>query len=535
MPPVMVASDDAPFAPVEPARGLTVDEVSMPGRVRVTADNGRAATFTPGAKTVAVTGPTRTFTEAKRVGPGTADTFDRTRTSRWGMSPYYGAWSTPVGGNDADYTVSGGAARVLVNTANVSRYTSLRDHDVVDYDARISVATSTMPAGAGNSFALTGNYTDTSNHYRYRVTFNTNGTVQLAIDRVVAGTSTVVAASVQVGTGYVAGQVWWIRAQSIGGEVRCRAWADGSAEPGTWQRTFTDTSPLGAGRIGIRAFTSTGAINNPVFIVGELEITSGRWANPPVVTHNQWVRLLPAPFATWTLETEQWLRGALTDTTPDMLARAMSYVTGQPFVFDARFGSGRRVLGQADYGPTLDSGSREEGSDWNDYIRTMGRYPHLAVPTEDINEIRQQDCLDCSGYLRMVFGYWGGIPMSLNDPADLNGLNLPRRSVQIGPSGPGVLVAAGSTEPPPLDDIQVGDVVAFNADAADDVAGDESGDIEQTDDHVGIYLGQDSSNNYLFLSSRKTVNGPTFSALGGNSFLNGTGTWAVSLRHIRRI
>ena len=135
----------------------------------------------------------------------------------------------------------------------------------------------------------------------------------------------------------------------------------------------------------------------------------------------------------------------------------------------------------------------------------------------------------------MVFGYHLRVPMSLQEDADLNGLNLPRRSVQIGPSGPGVLIAQGSADPPALTGLQIGDVVAFNRDVADDHGGDDSADVEETDDHVGIYIGRDLSGNDLFLSSRKTANGPTIGALGGPSQLNGDASWAAALRHIRRV
>lgn len=511
--------------------------LANPNRVRVTADTGQVAVFTVGSKTVAVSGlQPRTFTEQKRVGPATKDDFLRTRGSRWGLSPYYGSWSSPVGGLDTDWTVDGATAKVHVDTTNVSRYSSLRDGDLVDYRIRAVVSLDSLPVGANNSLSLTGNYADTSNHYRYRWTVNPDATVQLAMDRVSGGSSTLIAPSLGVGGGYTPGQMWEINAEHVGGVPQCMAWPYGGTPPAAWQRSFTDPAPLGPGRVGIRAFATTGATNSPTFSVHEFEITAGRWANPPTVTHDTWVRLLPAPFTAWTPEVEAWLRAALVDTTPDVLARAASFVTGAAVVVDGSYGVGRgQVMGPADYGPSAADGGRIEGADWNDYIRTTGHYPHLAVPSDDINELAQVGCLDCSGYVRMVYGYWGGLPMSLADPADLNGLNLPRRSVHIGPSGPGVLVASSAdTVPPPLDAIQVGDVVSFNADVADDVAGDESGDVEQTDDHVGIYLGRDAGGNWLFISARKTANAPTFGAVGGPSYLNGAGLWAQSLRHIRR-
>ncbi len=77
-------------------------------------------------------------------------------------------------------------------------------------------------------------------------------------------------------------------------------------------------------------------------------------------------------------------------------------------------------------------------------------------------------------------------------------------------------------------------MVAFNADTADDRSGENADDVEENDDHVGIYIGRDLAGNDLFISSRKTANGPTIGSLGGPSYLNGEGFLAVALRRIRR-
>lgn len=534
----LIVEDSAKLA--DPVFSFTVDSLdsltSVP-RVRAMSNTGVTAMFTVGSRTVTLSGlQKRKFTETKKVGPGTGDDFGRVRTSRWGLSLFYGSWSSFVGAPDTDFTTDGSKAYVVVNSAGVSRYASLSDSDIIDSEFLVTdITTNTAPAGGANSLSVTQNYTNLSNHYRHRLTFNTNGTVTLGIDRVVDDISTLVASSVQVGTGYVPGQLWNVRVQSIAGLVRCRAWLASASEPTTtWAASYPDPVPFGPGKAGIRAFLSTGATNNPTYSIGSFEITSGRWANPPVVEHDTWVRVLPSVFTGWNDDVEQWLQKAIADTTPDVLARAMSYVNGTVAVLDPQYGADRQVMGRANYGPNATDGGRVEGADFNDYIRTSWNYLTLTTPTTDINELSQQYCLDCSGYVRMVFGYWHGIPMSLTDLADVDGINLPRRSVDIGPSGPGKLIAEGIGLPPSLSGIQIGDVVSFNADAADDVAGEDSDDVEATDDHVGIFLGLDGAGNYLFISSRKTANGPSFASIGGNSYLNGTGFWASSLRHIRR-
>ena len=355
--------------------------------------------------------------------------------------------------------------------------------------------------------------------------------VEKNVDDVVTNLS----ATTTVGTGYAAGQQWWVRAQNVNGVLRAKAWKHGDTEPGGWTHTVEDSS-LSVGRVGVRCHTSSRATNEPTFVIDDFEITSAEWAHPPTVSHDSWVRLLPNPFdGCWTSALADQILAWATDTSPDALAFGFAFITGAPPLEDPRSGRESRSVGEARYGPNHPDGRRVEGADFNDYIGIRWNYCDLAVPTVDVPEASQRNCLDCSGFLRMVFGYHLGVPMSLQEEADLNGLNLPRRAVQIGPRGPGVLIAQGSGAPPALTGLQIGDVVAFNADVADDHSGDDKADIEETDDHVGIYIGHDLSGNDLFLSSRKTANGPTIGALGGASQLNGGGFLAVALRHIRRI
>ncbi len=58
-------------------------------------------------------------------------------------------------------------------------------------------------------------------------------------------------------------------------------------------------------------------------------------------------------------------------------------------------------------------------------------------------------------------------------------------------------------------------------------------------DHVGMYIGKDARGDYRFVSSRKTVNGPTFgmdSNLGGKSILSCASNWywPARFRAVRR-
>jgi cell wall-associated NlpC family hydrolase len=177
----------------------------------------------------------------------------------------------------------------------------------------------------------------------------------------------------------------------------------------------------------------------------------------------------------------------------------------------------------------MKNGAREEGSDFNDYLGLVWNFPEKLEQPEK----RQRHCLDCSGFVRMVwgfrhsmpgFGYADVVPLSLNPRPDRGG--MPRRAHQIYDSAPGVLLAPDSgTRVRDFTQLGPGDLVFFDADPSDG----------NRIDHVGIYLGQDQAGNYRFISSRKSANGPTFGDYKGKSILNGTGLYARAFRAIRRL
>ena len=231
------------------------------------------------------------------------------------------------------------------------------------------------------------------------------------------------------------------------------------------------------------------------------------------VTTTSWVRLLPTAFA-GTVD-HGWLAARLTDTSDDVLALAAQYVTGAP---ERRDASGARIAGDASYGPLLADGTREEGSDFNDFLGIAWTYGS----TVDQPEPDQIGAMDCSGYVRSVYGYRLGMPMSLRS----DGLRLPRRAVHMADSAPGAVVLPNTgTRPTDLGTLLPGDLVFFDA----------SSDDGTLIDHVGIYQGLDSAGAPRFVSSRKGADGPTMGDVRGRSTLSGTGLYAGAFRAARRL
>ena len=263
------------------------------------------------------------------------------------------------------------------------------------------------------------------------------------------------------------------------------------------------TRPVATFTVGARTVTLRG----PVRTFAEPATTTAS------VVSSTWVRLLPHPFL-GTVD-RGWLRNALADPSPDLLAIAAQYRTGAPTVTSA---DGRLLSSDASYGPLLDSGSRAEGADFNDYLGLTWSYGERT----DVHEVDQRGALDCSGFARMVLGYRLGLPLTLEP----DGAALPRRSFEQLQSAPGIVTVPDTgTRPDSVEALAPGDLVFF----------DGSSDDGARIDHVGIYLGKDTAGAPRFISSRKTVDGPTLGDVGGRSVLSGTGHYAAAWRAARRV
>ena len=256
-----------------------------------------------------------------------------------------------------------------------------------------------------------------------------------------------------------------------------------------------------------------------VALSGAERILAEPAATPSTVVTHAVIRLAPQPWRAGE-ETAAWFRGwfdaARSTAEPDVLAIAMQYVHGAPDQHDT---NGVRIAGEARFGPARE-GQVSEFSDFTDYLGIDWRYPDGTVraPVRD-----RYGTLDCSGFVRIVYGYRSGYPMEFLTPTDAA---LPRRAVLMAGHSPGALVVDDApTRDRELDRLQPGDLVFFDVDPVD---GPQV-------DHVGIYLGIDSTGRRRFISSRKTNDGPTMGDLGGVSVLDGTGLYAKGFRLARRI
>lgn len=529
LPMLIDPTDPWHFAP-HPQGALTTRAIA--GGLEVSDAKGVLATLTTGASTVTLRGPKRWFTEQKRT---VTDAFDRkltTGTTGWGVSPDGGSWS-PNSKDDAnvgDYKVEDGRGVITLNTSE-SRHSILSDKGLGDVRARARFSFDKKPVGASYSLALTFSLSALSKHYRARLIVTPAGDVQLAMEKALANDDvTVLAAPVTIGTGFAAFDHWWVQVEKAGDVLRARAWKNGGAIP-DWRFSLRDPDPntaLGAGTVGVRAQAAAGAdVEARVY---DFLVEEASWVDPPVITHDTWVRVLPAPFdGTWTPALEQQVSAWAGDTSPDALAYAAMFLPNAPDVTRVvKDGDGVprtvRVLGPALYSkPSPDTGERTIGADFQEYMGISWKFP-------GVTEVRQPEApflksLDCSGFVRMVYGFHMGLPLLHENATVFDGRGLPRTSTRQARNGPGVFVADSGTAVPSLDGLRVGDAVFFDPDTDPEAGG-----------HIGIYVGVDHHGYHRFFSSRKTPNGPTLADVGGRSVLNGLSgeTYSDKLRVIRR-
>ncbi|HVK65462.1 MAG TPA: hypothetical protein VM694_13355 [Polyangium sp.] len=255
----------------------------------------------------------------------------------------------------------------------------------------------------------------------------------------------------------------------------------------------------------------------------------------PSVTTTMWIRTLTTPFDPVTMGTtarSAWLNAArivnCVTGTSDILAVAYEYIEGA----------------------SKDAGYAN-GADYHDF---------LGIPWDPIDaniiaaDTTQHGKIDCSGYLRLIFGQHANflyngveakIPMSLYVKGTLT-----RSSKDQYQSGPGKILVPFRTQPTgatafngtptatELAAIEVGDIVFFDSSCDYAVSTPSCGADWTSIGHTGIYVGRDTLNNARFLSSRSTANGPTVANTGGWSVFNNatgiSGTYPKRFRGARR-
>ncbi len=237
-----------------------------------TAGNGDSGdtvtvTVTPNDGTANGTAPSASATVAGGPTVYAIDTFSRTLSNTWGSANTGGAYT--FSGSLGDYDVNGSVGTMAL-AAGSNRSAILAGVSAADVDLSFRVATDKVATGTHQYVYGLARRINASTEYRAKVRFGTNGGVYLHAGAVVNNVETAMGSEVQVaGLTKPAGAFIWVRAQISGTNpttIRIRAWADGAAEPTTWQYTGTDSAGAlqAPGGVGLRTYIGGSTTNAPV-------------------------------------------------------------------------------------------------------------------------------------------------------------------------------------------------------------------------------------------------------------------------------
>jgi hypothetical protein len=198
-----------------------------------------------------------------------SDGFSRTVSTGWGTAAAGGAYT--IQGTTADYSVNGSAGTINVAPA-MNRSAILNGVSQADVDLSFRFAVNKLSVGGQEYVYGVVRRVSSTTEYRTKARVAPSGAVYVQATAVVGGVETSIGSETLV-TGLTAapGNFLWMRAQVSGASpttIKIRVWADGTAEPSTWQVTGTDSASAlqVAGAIGVRAYVSSTVTNGPILV-----------------------------------------------------------------------------------------------------------------------------------------------------------------------------------------------------------------------------------------------------------------------------
>lgn len=206
--------------------------------------------------------------------PLITDTFTRTTASTWGSTEPPGtvAAYTQLGGVAADFSVSGGQGRHLINAGTGAHRTTVPQPQA-DVDVVADVGISQL-ALTDNLFAgVTVRTVDGNNLYMARLEFITTGFVRLSLRKIVAGVQTELSTAWPTLLPYAANSMFSVRLQVEGNSLRTRAWPAGTAEPDEWAVVAVDNSFAAAANVGFRSINAAATNVNPLALYDNFSVS----------------------------------------------------------------------------------------------------------------------------------------------------------------------------------------------------------------------------------------------------------------------
>lgn len=214
-------------------------------------------------------------------GADITDTFTRSTVNSWGTTTGGNGqdWTTSslgTGTAAADFQVNGSSGTHYVSAANTYRLNYVSTVDYRNFHAVLSGIAVPLATGGDLEVALIYRATSTTSYGMVRLHFTTSNTVLIkcyrADDNTVQVGSTINTGITHTGTG----QPLSMAVRVVGQSVSVRVWASSGTEPTTYAATFTDTSVINSGFVGIRSGRGSGNTNtaNPQFTYSNLTFSN---------------------------------------------------------------------------------------------------------------------------------------------------------------------------------------------------------------------------------------------------------------------
>jgi CSLREA domain-containing protein len=207
------------------------------------------------------------------------DSFSRSVADGWGNADVGGAYT--LSDAAADFAVNGSGATVTIPAANQTRLALLDATAAQDVDIVFRVQTDKLASGVSEHAYFIGRHVSPSTEYRGQIRFDPKRNIFVRAVRINNGISTALGSDTKVvGVTHAANTYIWVHAQIVGTNpttIRIKAWADGQAEPATWQYSVTDAtaSLQTAGTLGLAANLPISTTNAPVvFTFDDYLVTS---------------------------------------------------------------------------------------------------------------------------------------------------------------------------------------------------------------------------------------------------------------------
>src|SRR5581483_8669718 len=183
-----------------------------------------------------------------------ADSFNRQISGGWGAADIGGGYALENPGRQnyapaSDYNVTGGAGTMTTQSGKGGTWHSayLPTVSAQNVDITFRVKTDVTDPTGFQFVYFSARRVGAGTQYLGRVGFDPSGGVLLQAAKSISENITLLGNEVGVpGLSHTAGSYIWVHGQLTGTNpttIRMRAWANGQAEPNTWQYTVTDSEP----------------------------------------------------------------------------------------------------------------------------------------------------------------------------------------------------------------------------------------------------------------------------------------------------